>query len=130
MVSPETEANSFTKAEKSIAVMPRAPHSSLVIRPSEDRRARQPLPACRAAGTVRRRTAGHCSVGSKAGFMSIQSGEQTAGAAAAVALVATLISVYIVSHFLRNSIGLIAHNFELELALSPVEIALLSSVFF
>jgi hypothetical protein len=25
MVSPETEANSFTKAEKSIAVMPRAP---------------------------------------------------------------------------------------------------------
>jgi hypothetical protein len=28
MVSPETEANSFTKAEKSIAVMPRAPHSS------------------------------------------------------------------------------------------------------
>jgi hypothetical protein len=28
MVSPETEANSFTKAEKSIAVMPRALHSS------------------------------------------------------------------------------------------------------
>ena len=62
--------------------------------------------------------------------MSIQSGPQTAGAGAAVALVATLISVYIVSQFLRNSIGVIAPNLALELGLSPVEIGLLSSVFF
>jgi MFS family permease len=62
--------------------------------------------------------------------MSIQSGPQTAGAAAAVALVATLISVYIVSQFLRNSIGVIAPNLALELGLSPAEIGLLSSVFF
>ncbi len=62
--------------------------------------------------------------------MSIQSGPQTAGAGAAVALVATLISVYIVSQFLRNSIGVIAPNLALELGLSPAEIGLLSSVFF
>ena len=62
--------------------------------------------------------------------MSIQSGPQAAGAGAAVALVATLISVYIVSQFLRNSIGVIAPNLALELGLSPAEIGLLSSVFF
>jgi hypothetical protein len=41
MVSPDTEASSFTKAEKSIAVMPRAPRRR---RPSpiEDRHGRQP----------------------------------------------------------------------------------------
>ena len=39
--------------------------------------------------------------------MSIQSGSQRAGPGGAIALVATLISVYIVSQFLRNSIGVI-----------------------
>lgn len=62
--------------------------------------------------------------------MSIQSDPQTAGAGAAVTLVATLISVYIVSQFLRNSIGVIAPNLALELGLSPAEIGLLSSIFF
>jgi MFS family permease len=62
--------------------------------------------------------------------MSIQSSSQTAGAGAAITLVATLISVYIVSQFLRNSIGVIAPNLARELALSPGEIGLLSSVFF
>ena len=62
--------------------------------------------------------------------MSIQSSSQTAGAGAAITLVATLISVYIVSQFLRNSIGVIAPNLAQELALSPGEIGLLSSVFF
>jgi MFS family permease len=61
--------------------------------------------------------------------MSIQSSPQTVGAGA-VTLVATLISVYIVSQFLRNSIGVIAPNLALELGLSPAEIGLLSSVFF
>ena len=62
--------------------------------------------------------------------MSIQSSSQTAGAGAAITLVATLISVYIVSQFLRNSIGVIAPNLAQELGLSPGEIGLLSSVFF
>ncbi|MGZ3350684.1 MAG: hypothetical protein ACXU89_17260 [Xanthobacteraceae bacterium] len=57
--------------------------------------------------------------------MSIQSSSQTAGAGAAITLVATLISVYIVSQFLRNSIGVIAPNLAQELALSPGEIGLL-----
>ncbi|HET7253318.1 MAG TPA: MFS transporter, partial [Xanthobacteraceae bacterium] len=62
--------------------------------------------------------------------MSIQSSSQTAGAGAAITLVATLISVYIVSQFLRNSIGVIAPNLAAELVLSPAEIGLLSSAFF
>src|SRR5262245_53742578 len=41
MISPETDASSFTKAEKSIAVMPRAPHRRR-HRPIEDRHPRQP----------------------------------------------------------------------------------------
>ena len=49
---------------------------------------------------------------------------------AAVPLVATLISIYIVSQFLRNSIGVIAPNLADDLGLSPAEIGLLSSTFF
>src|SRR5262245_56189357 len=48
----------------------------------------------------------------------------------AIMLVATLISCYVVSQFLRNSIGVIAPNLATELVLSPAEIGLLSSVFF
>jgi MFS family permease len=62
--------------------------------------------------------------------MSIQSGSQRAGPGGAITLVATLISVYIVSQFLRNSIGVIAPNLAQELGLSPGEIGLLSSAFF
>jgi hypothetical protein len=50
MVSPETDANSFTKAEKSIAVMPRAPHSSAHYSTTQDRRARQPVPGLSGCG--------------------------------------------------------------------------------
>jgi hypothetical protein len=57
--------------------------------------------------------------------MSIQSGSQRAGPGGAITLVATLISVYIVSQFLRNSIGVIAPNLAHELGLSPGEIGLL-----
>ena len=67
---------------------------------------------------------------SKAGVMSIQSGSQRAGPGGAIALMATLISVYIVSQFLRISIGVIAPNLAEELGLSPGEIGLLSSAFF
>lgn len=50
--------------------------------------------------------------------------------AAVVALVGTLIAIYIVSQFLRNSIGVIAPNLATELGMSPAEIGLMSSVFF
>ena len=49
---------------------------------------------------------------------------------AAITLVATLLSIYIVSQFLRNSIGVIAPNLAEELGLSPAEIGLLSSAYF
>ena len=47
-----------------------------------------------------------------------------------VVLVATLGSIYIVSQFLRNSIGVIAPDLASELGLSASEIGLLSSTFF
>lgn len=49
---------------------------------------------------------------------------------ATVILVATLGWIYIVSQFLRNSIGVIAPDLATELSLSASEIGLLSSVFF
>jgi MFS family permease len=51
-------------------------------------------------------------------------------AAAIVVLVGTLISIYIVSQFLRNSVGVIAPNLAAELGLSPAELGTLSSAFF
>src|SRR5262245_6005572 len=62
--------------------------------------------------------------------MSISGASRAAGSGVAVPLVATLISIYIVSQFLRNSIGVIAPNLAAALALSPAEIGLLSSAFF
>jgi MFS family permease len=62
--------------------------------------------------------------------MSIQNAVRTAISGAAITLVATLVSIYIVSQFLRNSIGVIAPNLASDLNLSPAEIGLLSSVFF
>src|SRR5215475_9622199 len=130
MISPETDASSFTKAEKSIAVMPRAPHRR--HHPTY-RRSASPATAaaaCRPASVVPRSRAGPCSAGAKAGFMSISGASRAAGSGVAVPLVATLISIYIVSQFLRNSIGVIAPNLAAELVLSPAEIGLLSSAFF
>jgi predicted MFS family arabinose efflux permease len=51
-------------------------------------------------------------------------------AATTVVLVCTLLSIYIVSQFLRNSVGVIAPNLAAELGLSPAEIGTLSSAFF
>ncbi len=62
--------------------------------------------------------------------MSIQSTSRAAGSSAATTLVATLISIYIVSQFLRNSIGVIAPDLAEQIGLSPAEIGLLSSTFF
>src|SRR6266705_1815974 len=97
MVSPDTVASSFTNAEKSIAVMLRAPHRR---RHSTYRR-----PACPATA-------------------------RAALSVAPITLVATLVSIYIVSQFLRNSVGVIAPNLAADLGLSPAEIGLLSSIFF
>jgi predicted MFS family arabinose efflux permease len=62
--------------------------------------------------------------------MSIQSASRLAISGSPVTLVATLVSIYIVSQFLRNSIGVIAPNLAHELGLLPAEIGLLSSTFF
>jgi MFS family permease len=50
--------------------------------------------------------------------------------AATVMLVGTLGTIYIVSQFLRSSVGVIAPNLASELSLSAAEIGLLSSTFF
>jgi MFS family permease len=50
--------------------------------------------------------------------------------ALAVAVVATLGLLYIVSQFLRNSVGVIAPDLAAEMGLSPIEIGLLSSIYF
>src|SRR5215213_11953912 len=45
-------------------------------------------------------------------------------------LVATLVAIYSVSQFLRNSIGVIANDLARELDLSATQVGLLSSAFF
>jgi MFS family permease len=50
--------------------------------------------------------------------------------AIALAIVATLGLLYIVSQFLRNSVAVIAPNLAAEIALSPLELGLLSSMYF
>src|SRR3954467_15490181 len=47
-----------------------------------------------------------------------------------VALVGTLAAIYLVSQFLRNSVGVIAPDLAAEIGLSAGEIGLLSSAFF
>jgi MFS family permease len=48
----------------------------------------------------------------------------------AIAVVAILGLLYIVSQFLRNSVGVIAPDLAAEIGLSPIEIGLLSSIYF
>jgi MFS family permease len=50
--------------------------------------------------------------------------------AIAIAVVATLGALYIVSMFLRNSVGVIAPNLAAEMGLAPIQIGLLSSIYF
>jgi len=50
--------------------------------------------------------------------------------AIALAVVATLGALYIVSQFLRNSVGVIAPNLAAEMGLTPVELGLLSGIYF
>jgi MFS family permease len=49
---------------------------------------------------------------------------------AAIAVVVTLGALYIVSQFLRNSVGVIAPNLAVEIGLSPMQIGFLSSIYF
>jgi len=50
--------------------------------------------------------------------------------AIAIAVVVTLGVLYIVSQFLRNSVGVIAPNLAIEIGLTPIQIGLLSSIYF
>ena len=50
--------------------------------------------------------------------------------AIALAIVATLGALYIVSQFIRNSIGVIAPNLATEMALTPLDLGFLSSIYF
>src|SRR5437868_10639860 len=50
--------------------------------------------------------------------------------AIAIAVVATLGVLYIVSQFLRNSVGVIAPDLAAEMGLKPIELGLLSSIYF
>jgi MFS family permease len=50
--------------------------------------------------------------------------------AIAMAVVATLGVLYVVSQFLRNSVGVIAPNLVAEIGLTPIELGLVSSVYF
>ena len=53
-----------------------------------------------------------------------------ASAAAAIALFATLVAAYLLSQFLRNSIGVIAPDIAAEMNIPAAEIGVLSSAFF
>jgi MFS family permease len=50
--------------------------------------------------------------------------------AIAIAVVVTLGLLYVVSQFLRNSVGVIAPDLAAEIGLAPIEIGLLSSIYF
>ena len=50
--------------------------------------------------------------------------------AIAIAVVATLGALYVVSQFARNSIGVIAPNLAAEMGLSPLDLGFLSSIYF
>jgi MFS family permease len=62
--------------------------------------------------------------------MSVTVDRRAASAADVVALVATLASVYVVSQFLRNSVGVIAPDIAAEMRIPAKQIGLLSSAFF
>ena len=67
----------------------------------------------------------------EAGFhMTVTVDRRAAWAADVVALVATLALAYMVSQFLRNSIGVIAPNIAAEMAIPAAQIGVLSSAFF
>ena len=72
--------------------------------------------------------------GRAAGMMSTEKGARPRAvsplAAIAIAVVTTLGALYIVSQFLRNSVAVIAPNLTAEVGLTPLELGLLSSIYF
>ena len=62
--------------------------------------------------------------------MTVTADRQAAPAAAAIALFATLAGAYVLSQFLRNSIGVIAPDIAAEMRIPAAEIGVLSSAFF
>src|SRR2546429_9206047 len=62
--------------------------------------------------------------------MTVTAGRQAAPATAAIALFATLAGTYVLSQFLRNSIGVIAPDIAAEMHIPAAEIGILSSAFF
>jgi len=59
-----------------------------------------------------------------------ENGKASVLSAAAIAVIATLCALYMVSQFLRNSVGVIAPNLADELHLTAAEIGFLSSAYF
>src|SRR5262249_1142364 len=62
--------------------------------------------------------------------MAVTVDRQAASAADVVALFATLVAAYLLSQFLRNSIGVIAPDIAAEMRIPAADIGVLSSVFF
>jgi MFS family permease len=62
--------------------------------------------------------------------MAVTVDRQAASAADRVALFATLVAAYLISQFLRNSIGVIAPDIAAEMSIPASDIGVLSSVFF
>src|SRR6187551_2491911 len=68
--------------------------------------------------------------GQKAGAIAMNSSAGASVPRGVVALVGALAAIYLVSQFLRNSVGVIAPDLAVEIGLSAGEIGLLSSAFF
>jgi MFS family permease len=62
--------------------------------------------------------------------MTVTADRRAAPAAAAIALFAILVAAYLLSQFLRNSIGVIAPDIAAEMHIAAAEIGVLSSAFF
>src|SRR4030081_3886202 len=138
IASPATVANLSRKAIRPAAVMmpcfPAARAQSLIGgggRPQHPRpdigSGFSPLRPCGCHATRKSRS----SPTGDAGFlMTVMVGRQAAWAADVVALVATLALTYMVSQFLRNSIGVIAPDIAAEMVIPAAQIGVLSSAFF
>ena len=131
IASPDTVASRSTKAAKSMAVMQSIGHAPCFFGCH--------VPTKRGIQRMRRFAVDIASAISgpcrEAAGMTTESGAAPPRAvnplsAIAIAVVATLGVLYIVSQFLRNSVGVIAPDLAAEIGLTPIEIGLLSSIYF
>src|SRR5258708_2276317 len=129
MASPDTVARRSTKAAKSTAVM-RAWYAPFFFGCHvPTKRGIQGAWCLRWISQTRLRPC------REAAGMTVENGSAPARAysplsAIAIAVVATLGVLYIVSQFLRNSVGVIAPNLADEIGLTPIELGFLSSIYF